>query len=481
MIRRLLASSLVLISFMLVVLGVPFWRTIITSERQDLQTDLERDAVVLAGLVEDSLSEVNDTGIARVRADAMKVADRYSRRSGARVVIVDAKGVALADNEASGEARSFASRPEIVAALTGRVGVDQRYSQTLGRSALFVAVPVSSGGVIRGAVRLSFTTAELDRRIRSIAWRLVLVGSVALVAATGLAVIMARSLQRPIVALRQTAQAFGQGHLRTRAPTSSGAQEVRALGVDFNTMASRIEELITAQDAFVADASHQLRSPLTAARLGVEALAYASPDHLGEEVDSAVDELSRLSRIIDGLLELARPDRPESAAGLVDLQVTIADRVEAWSALADEREICLVCETHAPLLADVKADRLSQILDNLFANALDASPPGSSIRVSTGTVGGEHNICVDDEGRGMTDDQRRHAFDRLWRADSRRTELSGSGLGLPIARKLARADRGDLALAALASGGTRAVVSYPARTRGARPAKRVGDCVGDTI
>lgn len=465
MIRRLLASSLVLITFMLVVLGVPFWRTIIESERQDLRTDLERDAVVMAGLVEDSLSELKDIGIAQARANAVKVADRYSRRSGARVVIVDAQGVALADNEAPGEARSFATRPEIVSALAGRVGVEQRYSQTLGRSALFVAVPVSSGGIMRGAVRLSFTTAELDRRIRSIAFRLVLVGSLALVAATGLAVIMARSLQRPIVALRQTAQAFGQGNLRTRAPTKYGAPEVRALGVDFNTMAVRIEELITAQEAFVADASHQLRSPLTAARLRVEALAYASPDQLGEEVDSAVDELSRLSRIIDGLLELARPDRPESTAGPVDLQITISDRVDAWSALADERAISLVSETSTPLLGEVKADRLAQILDNLFANAVDASSPGSSIRVSTKTIDGEHMICVDDDGRGMTDEQRRSAFDRLWRADSRRTELSGSGLGLPIARKLARADRGDLTLTASPSGGTRATVSYPAPMR----------------
>ncbi len=462
MIRRLLASSLVLISFMLVVLGVPFWRTIINSERQDLRTDLERDAVVLAGLVEDSLSEADVIGIARVRADAATVADRYSRRSGARVVIVNAEGLALADNEAASEqSRSFASRPEIVAALAGRVGVDQRYSQTLGRSALFVAVPVSSGGTMLGAVRLSFTTAELDRRIRSIAWRLGLVGGFAMVAATGLAVIMARSLQRPIVALRQTAQAFGRGNLNSRAPTRFGAPEVRALGIDFNTMAVRIEELIAAQDAFVADASHQLRSPLTAARLRVEALAYAAPDHLEQEVDSAVDELSRLSRIIDGLLELARPVRPDAAAGPVDLQITVNDRIEAWSALSDERGVAMLGDLQGRLVALVKADRLAQILDNIFANALDASTSGGSIRVTANVADGASTICIDDDGPGMTEEQRRHAFDRLWRADSRRTELSGSGLGLPIARKLARADGGDLRLAVSPTGGTRAIITYP--------------------
>lgn len=462
MIRRLLAGSLVLISFMLVVLGVPFWRTITDSERQDLRTDLERDAVVLAGLVEDSLSAMDELGREPVRAAVTDVADQYRARTGARVVIVDADGLVLADNEAtSARTRSFAARPEIAAALAGRVGVDQRYSQTLGRSALFVAVPVSSGGRLFGAVRLSFTTAEVDRRIRQTAWRLVLVGGLAVLAASALAAVMARSLERPLVDLRRTARAFGQGDLASRASTRRGAPEVRALGSDFNTMAGRIQELITSQDAFVADASHQLRSPLTAARLRVEGLAYVPADRLAEEVDAAVDELSRLSRIIDGLLELARPDRPEPVPEPVDLVPTVDDRVEAWSALADERGISLERGRLDPVIARVNADRLAQILDNLVANALDATPPSGHIGVSSLVDGGHATIRVDDDGPGMTDEQRRQAFDRLWRADSRRTELSGSGLGLPIARKLARADGGELSLSASPAGGTRATISYP--------------------
>ena len=462
---------------MLVALGVPFWRTILQSERADLRTDLERDAVVLATLVEDSLSEIDELGIEQVRAHVSAVADSYSDRTGARVVIVDAKGLTLADNEAPDETvRSFATRPEIVAALAGRVGVDERFSNTLGRSALFVATPVSSAGRLFGAVRLSYTTAEMDRRIRLMGVRLALAGALAVVAATALAVAMARSLDRPLVALRRTARSFGQGSLSARAPTTQGAPEFRALGVDFNTMAARIEDLLTAQDAFVSDASHQLRSPLTAARLRVEALAYAPPERLADDVDSAVEELSRLSRIIDGLLELARADRSGPPSEPVDLMLTVRDRVEAWSALADERGVHVRGDKRdgpaTPVSARVNADRLAQILDNVIANALDASPNGGAVTVSVSVDADTVAICVDDDGPGMTDDQRIRAFDRLWRADSRRTELSGSGLGLPIARKLAKADGGNLELLASPGRGTRAKLTYSALPNAAAVGRR---------
>ena len=144
MTRRFFAASLILISFMLVVMGVPFWRTIVQSEREALRTDIERDAVLLASVVEDSLTQPAILGPDQIRVDVSAVANRYRQQSGARVVIVDAAGLALVDNDGPGAVgRSFASRPEVAAALSNRVGVDQRYSQTLGRSALFVAVPVS--------------------------------------------------------------------------------------------------------------------------------------------------------------------------------------------------------------------------------------------------------------------------------------------------------------------------------------------------
>lgn len=465
MTRRLLASFLAVIAFMLVVLGVPFWRSILVSEHDSLRTLLERDAVVLATLVEDTLSEPASSSLQERRADSLRVALLYSEKTGARVVVVDADGLTLADNESRTEAaRSFRTRPEIEQALAGRVGVDQRYSHTLGRSALFVATPVSSSGKVLGAVRLSYTTAEMDRRIRIRALRMFSVGAVAVVAAMLLAFALARSLNRPIHQLSAATKLFGEGSLQTRVATGSGAPELRALSTDFNSMASRIEELVEAQTLFVADASHQMRSPLTAARLRVEALAYSSPDRLPGEVDAAVEEMSRLSRVIDGLLELARADS-SSPHHQADISETVRDRVETWSALGNERNISISCSAPSRVVARVDVDRVTQILDNLISNALDASTAGDEVRLSV--TGGPEGavILVDDEGIGMTETQRQRAFDRLWRANNRRTELSGSGLGLPIARKLAEADGGSLTLlVGLRGRGTTARLRYPVVT-----------------
>ncbi len=468
MTRRLLAAFLVVISFMLVALGVPFWRATLQAEKNSLRTNLERDAVVMAGLVEDVLSSLSTEDSEPLRASVASAAQSYSARTGARVLVVDKTGRTIADNEAPNEReKSFASRPEIAVALSGKVGVDERFSHTLGRSALFVAIPVSSGGKMLGAVRLSYTTAELDRRVRAKALKLATAALLAVAAASVLAIAMARSLTRPLLALSEATQAFGEGNLSARVPHGSAPPEIRTLASDFNAMAGRIEDLVEAQNSFVSDASHQLRSPLTAARLRVEALAYTPEADIAEGVDAAVDELSRLSRIIDGLLELARAGTVATPAELVDLVPTVADRVETWSALAGERGIELFLSPSPGILARVAPDRLSQILDNLICNALDASQPGSSVRVSvvpqsTSTRSNGVTISVDDQGHGMTDEQRSRAFDRMWRASGRRTELSGSGLGLPIARVLARADGGELTLLPGLNGrGTRARVFYP--------------------
>lgn len=463
MIRRLLASYLVIITFVLVALGVPVWRSTVQAERETLRTNLERDAVVMATLVEDVLSDIDNRGTADERATVSAVAKSYSERTGARVVVVDKTGRTLADNESPNErARSFASRPEIAAALAGRVGVDERYSHTLGRSALFVAIPVSSAGQLLGAVRLSYTTAQMDRRVRVRTWRLAWAAMFAVLAASVLAAAMARSLTRPVLALREAAKAFGDGNLGARVPTGNAPSELRALAADFNSMAARIEDLVEAQNSFVSDASHQLRSPLTAARLRVEALAYAPAAEVADGVDAAVDELSRLSRIIDGLLELASAGLASDPAQMVDVVPTLADRVETWSALAQERGIDLALVASGGVRARVAPDRLSQILDNLICNALDASDAGSSLRAAVSVDETAVAITFTDQGRGMTDEQRSRAFDRMWRANGRRTDLSGSGLGLPIARMLARADGGELTLRPGPGGvGTTALLRYP--------------------
>ena len=460
MTRRLVISYLALTLMILVALEVPLAITYGQRQREQLQGDLERDAFVLAAYAEDSLEGTSTL-------DLQGLADGYMDRTGGRVVLTDKDGQVRADSDPAVEGqRSFLSRPEIQAALDSRVTAGVRSSATLGTDLLYVAVPVSSGGTIHGAVRISYPTSELDGRVRSYWLLLGGVAAISLTVAAALAVLMARWVTGPVAALQAAARAIGDGALDTRAPTTTGPPEVRQLAQALNTTAARLEDLVTAQEQFVADASHELRTPLTALRLRLEMLDDEVDASGTEDLHAAEREVRRLSRLVDGLLSLARADRaPSGDVKVLAADAVFADRVDAWSAVATERNLRLAVEASG-LRLRADPDRVDQILDNVLANALDAAPTGSEIRLVAQRGPADDarpmtELHVIDSGPGLTAEQRQRAFDRFWRAGSTRTELGGSGLGLAIVRKLARADGGDVELRAAHHRGLDVVVRLP--------------------
>jgi signal transduction histidine kinase len=219
-------------------------------------------------------------------------------------------------------------------------------------------------------------------------------------------------------------------------------------------MVVKLDALLRSQDEFVADASHQLRTPLTALRLRLENLAREDVTR-SEEVEPAIDEVERLSALVDGLLTLARADRATSEPIALDTAAAISERVEAWSALASEQGVRLSAEVEGRPFALVTAGRIEQVLDNLLANALEVSPAGSSVDVAAARSGGWIEIAVRDRGPGMTVEEIDRAFDRFWR--SGRGD-DGFGLGLTIVARLVRADGGEVELRPRTDGGLEAIV-----------------------
>jgi signal transduction histidine kinase len=191
-----------------------------------------------------------------------------------------------------------------------------------------------------------------------------------------------------------------------------------------------------------------------------------------ESVDAALDEVARLSRLVDGLLALARAERRSGGIDAVDLGDVLRERQAMWQPLADERGVDIVVEPSAiPAVADCDRDRLSQVVDNLLANALDVSAPGTSVVLACGRADGVAELHVRDHGPGMTADERTRAFDRFWRAEhgaaarnGNGDALGGSGIGLSIVAKLVKTDGGSVTLDAAPGGGIDAVVKLPAHT-----------------
>ena len=155
----------------------------------------------------------------------------------------------------------------------------------------------------------------------------------------------------------------------------------------------------------------------------------------------ALDEVARLSRLVDGLLELARAERAPAGTEPVEVAPVVAGRVDAWSALAAERDVELEQRVEPELEVRSAPGRLDQVLDNLLANAIEVSPPGTTVSVLAVHRGSRVELAVADAGPGMTAEQRARAFDRFWRPTGADRD-GGSGLGLAIVRAARRGRRG---------------------------------------
>ena len=446
MTRRLLLGYLGVTLFVLLSLEVPLGVQNQRTERHDLTAKVSHDAMVLAADSEDAVQTPNRRQLGALAA----IAADYGKRTGARVVIVDRRGYALVDTSARVRGtESFASRPEIAGALAGKYPSGVRNSKTLHERLLYVAVPISSSGKVRGAVRITYPFSAVDARIRRYWLILALVGVVVLAGAAVVGLGLSRFVTRPLRRLEEAAAAVGEGQLDSRAPEREGPPEVRSLATAFNETVAKLSRLLRSQGEFVADASHELRTPLTALRLRLESLPSS------RDRDAALHEADRLRDLVDGMLTLARADAGTEASARVDASALMRERVEAWLPLAEEHRVALVAQLDGPLLVRAAPGRLAQVLDNLLANALEASPEGGTVTVSARAESPWVELHLGDEGPGLSPEQRERAFDRFWRAGS---GAGGSGIGLAIVRRLVAADEGEVELREASTGGVDAVV-----------------------
>ncbi len=445
--RRLLLSYLTVTLIVLLMLEIPLALTFSHRELERLTAAAERDAMVLATLYEDAL----DRGLPFTPQPAIE----YAQNTGARVVVVDAFGLSFVDTD-SPPNRDFSSRLEFQEALAGRRAVGTRSSVTLGHDILYVAVPVASGGRVLGAVRLTLPIEEVNARIHRFWWGLAGVGLVVLGAMAGIGWVVAGSVTRPLADLEKAAARIAAGDLDVRITPGDAPPELRAVVEAFNHMADRVRDTLERHRAFIGNASHQLRTPLTALRLRLENLE--TEPGADADLQAAIDETARLATMVDQLLELARlGDR--AGTEVVDLAAAVAERRDVWEALAREQDVSIAAELPGhPVWAEAFPGSVEQVLDNYLANALRVSPPGGRILMAVTPGDTHHEVHVIDEGPGMSPEDRRRAFDRFWS----RNEGRGAGLGLAIVRQLVELGGGWAELRAAETGGIDAVMALPA-------------------
>jgi signal transduction histidine kinase len=305
-----------------------------------------------------------------------------------------------------------------------------------------------------------------------------LAGLIALAGALLAAFAIGTRLSNPLRRMAAVAAEVDAGDLHHRIhETDRGAREVRVLAEAFNHMLDRLADAFAGQRAFVADASHELRTPLTVIQGQLEVLAaqqHPPPEEIRRVEQLVQAEVSRITRLVDDLLLLARS---EQTAFLqiesVPLEQFVTELWDSFTLLEEKRTFELGPLPAGTLQAD--PDRLAQALRNLVGNAIAHTTPGSGrvlLHVERGAPGWVRFV-VQDDGPGIAEDQRELVFERFHRTDTGRARASGgTGLGLAIVRAIAEAHHGRVRATTGALGGARIELELPGFMPAPRPLGR---------
>jgi len=311
--------------------------------------------------------------------------------------------------------------------------------------------------------------AERDARLGTL--RLWLIAAAPLVFAAAMAVtwLLIASWQRSVHTIEETARQISTQNLsRQRVFVASDDAELAHLAQAFNELLDRLDAAHTTQQRFVADASHELRTPLTILRGEIE-VALRRPRSTGEyavTLQSNLEEIKRLGRLVENLLELARADAGESplAREPVDLADVIRNTAGRLAPLASARGVEIEVAAPEPAWVNGDAVALERVAFNLIENAINHSPPGESVRVTLAESGGTVQLAVSDTGPGISPEHLPHVFERFYRVDQSRPRVQpGAGLGLAIVRTLVTAHGGKIGAASEVGRGSTFTVSFPAR------------------
>ena len=239
----------------------------------------------------------------------------------------------------------------------------------------------------------------------------------------------------------------------------------------FNETFLRLEDSFARLRRFTADASPELRTPLTAIRSVGEVGMHESMDAAScrEVIGSMLEETDRLTKLVDSLLTLSRADAGNVpfSKQVIDLAALAVEVGECLQVLAEEKEQNLTVAAPAPVFAEVDRATLRQALINLLDNAIKYTPVGGKVQVTVGTTsGGEAALAVSDDGPGIAAEHREKIFERFYRVDEGRSrEVGGAGLGLSIVKWAVESNGGRIELDSVANGGSTFRIVFPLQTK----------------
>jgi two-component system OmpR family sensor kinase len=381
------------------------------------------------------------------------------------IQIVDLEGRVVARSANLGSVRLPAS-PGLLEQLRSGEQVLETLHDFGDEPVRMLSAPIKVGEATY-AIQVAGSLDDARAALRS-ARLLFLISSAAILVAVGVAgALLAWAILRPIDRIVGRARMMGASALAERLPHPGGRDEMARLVETLNEMLGRIEQVFEAQRRFTADASHELRSPLSRLRAELE-VTLRRPRNRAEYEEtlrSCLSEVERLSRLTEELLTLARLDAGEAQkipTQPVPLAPILEDVVARMASDALRRDVKIVLDAPADLTINVAPSTAALVVANVLDNAVKFSPPGGEVRVRASIEDGVAVVCVSDSGPGVTEEEIPRLFERFYRGSAaRRNEVPGTGLGLAICRILAESQGGGVSVTSGAGGGAVVRVRLP--------------------
>lgn len=374
---------------------------------------------------------------------ATAVYDQY----GAYILVVDRNGrimdnmnVAYADNP---DFAKTLDRQEIVEGLRRVLGGEEIELHVIleGNDYFTVGVPFVQNNMVLGAVFMQTPAQVIEGGAEALLLPVAGIAAAAILLAGLTLFLILRGVLKPLSRLTDAARTLADGDFSVRVPSAKSTREVEELSVAFNTMADELSAVETSRREFVANVSHELRSPITAIRGYIEGMrdGVILPEDYEKYLGIVSDESKRLSRLIGELLALSRLEREDAALDMVDFDV--CDLLERGflcrTGDLEAHALDVDCD-FAPEPCFVHADmaRIEQVVVNLIDNAIKFTPDGGKITLRVRADGGLCTVTVEDNGVGILPEDRPRVFERFFTADRAHTSGKGTGLGLSICQRI---------------------------------------------
>jgi two-component system OmpR family sensor kinase len=463
---KIIAASTLVFAAILVVFAAIVYRSIGESEVAKLDARLESQADKLSTELEEESDETERPDFAKlegIRTGGLTDLQVRVSELGGGVLFA---GDAFRDHPRIG-GDGAGGRP----GPGGPAGPRTAEFKSGGRTYRVVTVVSDPDDAHRFVVEVASPMTEIDARLSGLLAFFFISIPLALLLAGASIYLIVRAAFRPISGMVETAKSISAGSLDRRLRLPDTRDEVRALGETLNAMMDRIDAAFRGQKQFVADASHEVRTPLTVMTSELElALEHAADPRVQQSLRICLSEVERLTRLAEGLLLLARLDAgpPRTQWRPVRLDEVLAECVRRMSAAAAAKRITIGADLPDPVEILADEDHMVRVFSNLLDNAVKYSPPGSVVTVTLDLTPGvprEAVITIADNGTGIPAPVLPRIFERFFRGDEARGDGSGNGLGLAIVEQLVQLHGGRVSARSTPGEGSIFTIALPVGDR----------------